>query len=127
MNGSQILVVEDDARLGATLQRVLTAEGHHVDLVGDGVGFGFSFTTDFNISNQGPQVTGLSPGNGLTQVAINAQIQIQFNEPVDGESLGQVTLSANGTAVNTSSSLSNGNQLLPWCLRPDCMPARSTP
>lgn len=37
MNGSQILVVEDDARLGATLQRVLTAEGHHVDLVGDGL------------------------------------------------------------------------------------------
>ena len=37
MTGSQILVVEDDARLGATLQRVLTAEGHHVDLVGDGM------------------------------------------------------------------------------------------
>ncbi len=37
MNGSQILVVEDDARLGATLQRVLAAEGHHVDLVGDGM------------------------------------------------------------------------------------------
>lgn len=27
MGSSRILVVEDDARLGATLQRVLTAEG----------------------------------------------------------------------------------------------------
>jgi two-component system, OmpR family, response regulator MprA len=37
MTGSHILVVEDDARLGATLQRVLTAEGYHVDLVADGM------------------------------------------------------------------------------------------
>jgi two-component system response regulator MprA len=37
MVSSRILVVEDDARLGATLQRVLTAEGHHVELVGDGM------------------------------------------------------------------------------------------
>ncbi|HKB32766.1 MAG TPA: response regulator transcription factor [Candidatus Dormibacteraeota bacterium] len=37
MSGSRILVVEDDARLAATLDRVLTAEGHHVDLVGDGL------------------------------------------------------------------------------------------
>ena len=36
MNG-RILVVEDDARLGATLQRVLAAEGHHVELVADGL------------------------------------------------------------------------------------------
>ena len=34
---SRILVVEDDKRLAATLERVLTAEGHHVELVGDGL------------------------------------------------------------------------------------------
>ncbi len=39
-------------------------------------------------------------------------IQIQFNEPVDGETLGQVTLSANGIPVSLSSYLKNGNQLL---------------
>ncbi|MHB8612886.1 MAG: response regulator transcription factor [Candidatus Dormibacteraceae bacterium] len=33
----RILIVEDDARLGAMLQRVLAAEGHHVELVGDGL------------------------------------------------------------------------------------------
>ena len=37
MNGSRILVVEDDARLAATLDRVLTAEGHHIEVVGDGM------------------------------------------------------------------------------------------
>ncbi len=37
MAASRILVVEDDLRLAATLERVLTAEGHRVELVGDGL------------------------------------------------------------------------------------------
>ena len=37
MTTSRILVVEDDARLAATLERVLAAEGHQVELVGDGL------------------------------------------------------------------------------------------
>jgi len=37
MTRSLILVVEDDARLAATLERVLVAEGHEVALVGDGL------------------------------------------------------------------------------------------
>jgi CheY-like chemotaxis protein len=37
MNGSRILVVEDDGRLAATLDRLLTAEGHHIEVVGDGL------------------------------------------------------------------------------------------
>src|SRR2546427_13121719 len=36
MTGSLILVVEDDTRLAATLQRVLTAEGHEVAIASDG-------------------------------------------------------------------------------------------
>jgi two-component system response regulator MprA len=34
---SRVLVVEDDARLAATLQRMLAAEGHDVEVAGDGV------------------------------------------------------------------------------------------
>jgi DNA-binding response OmpR family regulator len=34
---SRILVVEDDSRPAATLERVLTAEGHQVEVVGDGM------------------------------------------------------------------------------------------
>jgi DNA-binding response OmpR family regulator len=33
----RVLVVEDDARLAATLQRVLAAEGHEVEVAGDGL------------------------------------------------------------------------------------------
>lgn len=37
MSASWILVVEDDLRLAATLERVLLAEGHQVELAGDGL------------------------------------------------------------------------------------------
>jgi two-component system response regulator MprA len=37
MATSRVLVVEDDARLAATLERVLTAEGHQVELAADGL------------------------------------------------------------------------------------------
>lgn len=37
MTASWILVVEDDRRLAATLERVLSAEGHQVDVAGDGM------------------------------------------------------------------------------------------
>ena len=33
----RVLVVEDDARLAATLERVLVAEGHEVEVAGDGL------------------------------------------------------------------------------------------
>ena len=36
MTNSRILVVEDDPRLAATLDRVLAAEGHDVEVAGDG-------------------------------------------------------------------------------------------
>jgi len=54
----------------------------------------------------------VSPANGVTGVAINAQITVQFNEPVNSGTLGQVGLAANGNAIPVSVSLSNGNQTL---------------
>ncbi len=35
--GSRVLVVEDDARLAATLERMLAAEGHDVEVAGNGL------------------------------------------------------------------------------------------
>ena len=70
----------------------------------------YSFTTGFAASTTAPQVTGVSPANGLTQVPINAQIVIQFNEPVNAESLGRVTLRRAARRCNVSSYLTNGNQ-----------------
>jgi two-component system response regulator MprA len=37
-SGRRILVVDDDARLGASLRRALAYEGHAVELIGDGPG-----------------------------------------------------------------------------------------
>jgi large repetitive protein len=44
-------------------------------------------------------------------VPLNAQVVIQFNEPVNSQSLSQVTLSAGGT-VQVTRNLTNGNQTL---------------
>jgi hypothetical protein len=72
----------------------------------------FSFTTGYASSSTAPQIVGVSPIGGLTNVPINAQIVVSFNEPINGETLGGVTLSANGATVGLSYSLSAGNQLL---------------
>jgi methionine-rich copper-binding protein CopC len=87
------------------------------NLVGNLVGVccginNYSFTTGVSASTSAPQVTGVSPANGISGVPINAQITLQFNEPVNSESLSQVTLSAGGKTLAISKNLSNGNQTL---------------
>jgi hypothetical protein len=72
----------------------------------------YHFTTGVVSSTTGPNVTGVSPANGSTQVPLNAQVLIQFNEPVNGQSLSQVTLSAGGSPVQVFRNLTNGNQTL---------------
>ena len=42
-----------------------------------------SFTTGTSSNTSGPQVVGVSPANGATAIPINAQVVIQFNEPID--------------------------------------------
>ena len=75
-------------------------------------GLTFSFTTGVAASTIGPQVTAVSPANGLTEVPLDAEVMIQFNEPVDVQTVGQVTLSATSGPVPVLASLSNGNQIL---------------
>ena len=74
------------------------------------VGFGLSFTTSFASDTVAPTVTNVSPFPGATAVPINTQIQVQFSEPVQKTSLGQVTLT--GSTLSTTPSLSNGDQVL---------------
>jgi RHS repeat-associated protein len=102
------------------------SSGYYVNFPGAGFGTGISdlagnslqgispinFTTGTTASASAPQVTGVSPANGTTAVPINAQVVIQFNEPVDAAKLSGVTLSAGGGSVNVSQSLTNGNQRL---------------
>ena len=90
--------------------------GTMTDLVGNLVnyccGYNFSFTTGVVASTMGPVVIGVSPGNAFTQVPINARVMIQFNEPVDIQTIGQVALTAGATPVTVVRSLGNGNQTL---------------
>lgn len=72
----------------------------------------FFFTTGATASTTAPGVVGVSPADGLTAVPTNAQVVVQFSEPVDGLTTNQVTLSGGGTAVNVISTLSNANQML---------------
>ena len=72
----------------------------------------YHFTTGVASSTTGPSVIGVSPGNSSTQVPLNAQVMIQFNEPVNSQSINQVTLSAGGSPLQVTKSLANGNQTL---------------
>lgn len=72
----------------------------------------FTFTTGTASSTAAPQVTGVSPANGATSIPTNAQVMVQFNEPVNAARLSGVTLSLGGTPVNITKVLSNGNQTL---------------
>src|SRR5436190_15004403 len=54
----------------------------------------------------------LSPAEGLIDVPINAQVMIEFNEPIQVFSANQVTLAAGGTNIAVTPSFSNGNRTL---------------
>jgi hypothetical protein len=57
-----------------------------------------------------PAILATNPGVGQTSaVPINAQLQVLFNESVQGSSLSQITLTG-GPAVTLTSSLTNGDQ-----------------
>jgi hypothetical protein len=68
----------------------------------------FSFTTGTTADTTGPLVVGVSPTDQLTGVPINAQVLVQFNEPVSQLTLGQVTLLSGGVPVSTIPVLING-------------------
>jgi hypothetical protein len=72
----------------------------------------FTFTTSPVSVSTTPAVLGVSPPDQLTSVPINAQVVVQFSEPVDRLTLGQVTLSGPSGTVNTAFTLSNGQTTL---------------
>jgi hypothetical protein len=101
---------------GRNYSVAVDASATMTDLIGNLVnwccGYSFSFTTGVTASTMGPVVTGVSPGYGLTQVPINARVMIQFNEPVDIQTIGKVALTAGATPVSVTRTLGNGNQTL---------------
>ena len=78
-------------------------------LSGNGLG-DFLFTTGTVASTSAPQVVGVSPANGKTGIPTNANVVLEFNEPIDAAKLTGVTLTGSGGAVATSTTVFNGNQ-----------------
>ena len=72
----------------------------------------YGFFTGSGTQTTGPVVTEVSPASGLTGVPINAPVQILFNGPISGASLGGVTLKQGGSVVPTTTSLFDGDQAI---------------
>jgi RHS repeat-associated protein len=72
----------------------------------------FSFTTGSSSSASAPQVVQTSPVSGAAAIPTNAQLVIQFNEPVNGAKLSGVGVTSAGSTIATTQVLTNGNQTL---------------
>ncbi|WP_281561221.1 Ig-like domain-containing protein [Thalassomonas sp. RHCl1] len=70
----------------------------------------FSFTTSFDPDTTAPQMAGISPSDGLADIARNARVQIDFDEPIRTSSLEGITLSDSGGTLTVSKQFSNGNR-----------------
>ncbi len=73
----------------------------------------YNFTTALSSSTAPPQVTNVSPENGVTGIPINSLIQVKFSEPIQSDSIRDITLSANGSVVSgVVNSLRNANSIV---------------
>ncbi|MFZ1086684.1 MAG: Ig-like domain-containing protein [Terracidiphilus sp.] len=70
------------------------------------------FYTDFTANTSAPTVVHFNPRSGTTGLGTNAIIEAQFSAPLDPNTLSGVTLSANGSPVLITRSLSAGNTVL---------------
>jgi hypothetical protein len=105
--GGRTLTLVPNAPLAVGRQYYVYVYGVQ-DLTGNGV-YAYNyryFTTAFAGDAAGPQVVGYSLGSGQTGVGTNAVIQVQFDEPVSGLSLGGIELRRGGQAITVAKQLS---------------------
>jgi hypothetical protein len=71
------------------------------DVAGNAIGaMQFSFTTGTDTATAGPQVVLVSPPNGTTNIAVNANVRLRFNVPINPITVNGATVQiANGTQV----------------------------
>ena len=72
--------------------------------------FCMNFFTGTGTDTTGPVVLQASPPDGFFGIGINSPIQILFNEPIDGASIGGVTLKQANSVVATAATLFDGDQ-----------------
>jgi hypothetical protein len=82
------------------------------DMNGNGPGSGsYQFYAWSTSDTTLPQVSYTTPNASQTGVATNTVVEADFNEPVSGTSLGQITLTANGSPVAITASLVSGTSV----------------
>jgi large repetitive protein len=69
-----------------------------------------SFFTGTGTDTTGPVVQQVSPPSGFTGVGINAPVDILFNKPIDGASVGGVTLMQGSSVIPTTTLLYDGDR-----------------
>jgi len=103
--GFEAVKIDIDVSLSAN-GRVVTLTPNTILAVGRGYHFGYSikdlagntfgsstyFTTNFDEDTVAPEVVGFSLIDGLTNVPINAVMQIEFSEPINKSKLGGIQL-----------------------------------
>jgi hypothetical protein len=104
-----------------------------LDLTGNAVNGGYSyFYTGNGAVSTGPTVVGVNPPNGMTNVPVNtndgpwlnSSLGILFSEPVNADTLGQITLTPEGgSAIPIGVTTEDGNYMgwvsLPYSLQPN--------
>ena len=75
-------------------------------------GFSATFTTGATPSTTGPAVVATNPENNDTQIATNAPIVVNFNEPVQKTSLGKLTLITGTTTAAIHESFDTTGQIM---------------
>ncbi|MDX2151723.1 MAG: Ig-like domain-containing protein [Bryobacteraceae bacterium] len=82
------------------------------DLVGNAASTCTNFTTTAGADNTAPTLVVTAPSNGLTGVSLNARITIQYNEVISGNIGNGVQLTAGGSPVAFTASVSNRTLVL---------------
>ena len=104
------VILTPTATLGASHQFQMCSSSM-MDLSGNPQqGFCVGFFTGSGTDTTGPAVLQVSPPSGFTGVPINSPVQILFNEPISGASIGGVTLKQGSSVVPTTASVFDGNR-----------------
>jgi len=72
--------------------------------------FCLNFYTGTGTDTTGPVVLQASPPSGFAGIGTNSWVQILFNEPIDGASIGGVTLKNGSSLIPTVATLFDGDQ-----------------
>ena len=87
------------------------SHGGMLDLAGNHLtGSSISFTTSFDTDTTPPLLVGVSPEDGQGDVSINTSIVVEFDEPVQSTTIGQLSLSSGSVNIAVIKRLSNGNR-----------------